>query len=1195
MTSFRKRHSDEEWLQHRAEISRMFLDESASFSEIIRKLEENGFLVTKSQLEYKLKVWGLRRRMPKNKAEILWQYIDHRLTRRENQGKLSEVIYDGKVIVPAKVRKERSRYQTTSLVKYHQGPASPQTPAEFNISICTPAPQPTSHLTSAEFNFSVCTPEIQPTSPQILPEPNVLVCTPAPLPVQSSWPECLPWLRFQTEFSALFRVRRAHVEREPWSNHSRDLQAVYASQLFDLTSINISSNVALLSAQLASMMPEAAEGSNTRLAQALLETPTQLTVHEHHRLLIYQISNDMDGTFSSDRWVRIVDVLENSGITSLRLSLGVQAGPTLNGFFEKLFQNTFIVLGYLTFTYNQPETLYQIQRARGLVLWMLSSGQTPNIPIKAGFLREASTALQLAVMMNEAHLANKLLDAGAVIPLSEGLGTIMHALFRFQQLRASDPDDYLDPEMIEVFKRFIDAGVSLDEGASSLIGAIHLGSLPLARILIQAGANVPYTPSILELGWGSIDIGVIEYAADIKQEAKAFEFTLLLLEHALFTNPSKPQAEYITANVIMKAAANGHLSVLEYFHEIGYNVPYAEYRGVTALHVAAARGFLNVCERLLDYGSLVDGLCLSERVPSPMTLAALEGHGNIVQLLHRHGAELNSIFAFKSDLDFKCVSPWARSLSHQTMRHNLSRLGESFITPAGAAILRSHWNNATYRYLVECGASLPEWAIYHGACDARQFGLVKVALENNANVNWVSNNGETPLQAVLSSARRRLWGSKEEYTSESQPEKFRAECASLCFDLLNAGAISMGGEAQMAMFLNNWSLVEHILDICSYARHTEMSLLEAAFLSGLESMVQKVFETEPVAYDDSALCAAVLFASEHRNTTLFLRLLQNRHKLACPSPLEGTAMGLAAWNADTEVLKMLCSEFRTLLAAVCPVDVFNQASAEDSIEKAIIDWKMGTRMLPFWHDEKLEIVEPLFFILQSKKWAPKLQELKYCPERHTAILDIDLDSDEILQVQLLRNQDENVDLLYLAVKFHDLDDVKALLDAGEDVNRPYDTDTARTRSSLQQAVEDGSLEILDLLLEAGADVNAPAARRRGATAIQLAAITGRLGIAKMLIDLGADVNAPRAEEDGRTALEGAAERGRIDMIQYLLLLVDEWCLEQQPQCAGTGAQIQAINYTTQAYITQEETNQTITTTHTNANHCAVKNQRTSKV
>lgn len=115
-----------------------------------------------------------------------------------------------------------------------------------------------------------------------------------------------------------------------------------------------------------------------------------------------------------------------------------------------------------------------------------------------------------------------------------------------------------------------------------------------------------------------------------------------------------------------------------------------------------------------------------------------------------------------------------------------------------------------------------------------------------------------------------------------------------------------------------------------------------------------------------------------------------------------------------------------------------------------------------------------------------------------------------------------------------MDDVKARLDAGEDVNRPYDTDASRTRSSLQQAVEDGSLEMLDLLLKAGADVNAPAARRRGATAIQLAAITGSLGIAETLIHLGAVVNVSRAEEDGRTALEGAAEHGRIDMVQYLL-------------------------------------------------------------
>ncbi|KAF0321115.1 hypothetical protein GQ607_011722 [Colletotrichum asianum] len=90
------------------------------------------------------------------------------------------------------------------------------------------------------------------------------------------------------------------------------------------------------------------------------------------------------------------------------------------------------------------------------------------------------------------------------------------------------------------------------------------------------------------------------------------------------------------------------------------------------------------------------------------------------------------------------------------------------------------------------------------------------------------------------------------------------------------------------------------------------------------------------------------------------------------------------------------------------------------------------------------------------------------------------------------------------------------------------------RSPLQQAVEDGNLEMIDLLLESGADVNAPPAKIGGATALQLAAIKGRLGIGRRLIDLGANVNASGAEMHGRTALEGAAEYGRLDMVQLLL-------------------------------------------------------------
>ncbi|KAL0940337.1 Protein fem-1-like protein [Colletotrichum truncatum] len=141
---------------------------------------------------------------------------------------------------------------------------------------------------------------------------------------------------------------------------------------------------------------------------------------------------------------------------------------------------------------------------------------------------------------------------------------------------------------------------------------------------------------------------------------------------------------------------------------------------------------------------------------------------------------------------------------------------------------------------------------------------------------------------------------------------------------------------------------------------------------------------------------------------------------------------------------------------------------------------------------------------------------------------------ELSQYPRLVDRHEKVPgLLSECVKQNDLGNVRFLLSEGEDVNED-NSHVRYGRSPLQEAVEEGNLELVELLVKAGANVNTPAAKYGGATALQLAAIKGRLGIARELRELGANIDAPGAEEHGRTALEGAAEHGRIDMVQYLL-------------------------------------------------------------
>ncbi|GKT52294.1 uncharacterized protein ColSpa_12475 [Colletotrichum spaethianum] len=101
MPSSKRAVQDAEWLQRKAAVRQMFL-QNISQSEMKRKLEEDGFPVTKAQLEYKLKIWGFSKKLPKTTSREAWQYADELLVRRELQTKSSEVIMGGSLVAPAK-------------------------------------------------------------------------------------------------------------------------------------------------------------------------------------------------------------------------------------------------------------------------------------------------------------------------------------------------------------------------------------------------------------------------------------------------------------------------------------------------------------------------------------------------------------------------------------------------------------------------------------------------------------------------------------------------------------------------------------------------------------------------------------------------------------------------------------------------------------------------------------------------------------------------------------------------------------------------------------------------------------------------------------------------------------------------------------------------------------------------------------
>jgi ankyrin repeat protein len=119
--------------------------------------------------------------------------------------------------------------------------------------------------------------------------------------------------------------------------------------------------------------------------------------------------------------------------------------------------------------------------------------------------------------------------------------------------------------------------------------------------------------------------------------------------------------------------------------------------------------------------------------------------------------------------------------------------------------------------------------------------------------------------------------------------------------------------------------------------------------------------------------------------------------------------------------------------------------------------------------------------------------------------------------------------LGFAVFFSQPEIVKALLDAGADVNLPSRESMKVT--PLASAAAAKQTDLARVLIAHGANVNARAAS--GHIPLHEASANGNVELVKLLIESGADVNA--RTDDGKTPLDFAVEYKRDEVIELLRL------------------------------------------------------------
>ena len=128
--------------------------------------------------------------------------------------------------------------------------------------------------------------------------------------------------------------------------------------------------------------------------------------------------------------------------------------------------------------------------------------------------------------------------------------------------------------------------------------------------------------------------------------------------------------------------------------------------------------------------------------------------------------------------------------------------------------------------------------------------------------------------------------------------------------------------------------------------------------------------------------------------------------------------------------------------------------------------------------------------------------------------------------------------MYYATKYGNLPAIRALLQSGVDVNKPYRGNLKFT--ALWLASLKGDAAVVKELIEAGADVNVRGSAKddtsgvlySDVTALYVAAQNGHTPVVSELIKAGADVNVPRS--DGCTPLFPAARNGHDACVALLL-------------------------------------------------------------
>ncbi|KAI8629980.1 ankyrin repeat-containing domain protein [Xylariaceae sp. FL1651] len=1069
--------ASDDWERHKATILNAFLLQKTPLHEVVSYMQhEHNFVKKKSQYEYQLKKWGIKKKMPKE----VWRYVGHKI--RKRKGKRSEITLFGVPLSEEKVHKETQRYMAIPTAnEFGEGLPSPKLPEGIIIGVQTPS----------------------------IIEPDVL------------WPSTLPWFHFRDIVLPMLHRPSTLLKAFFASFGSNNPLHQYQSSSSIASLYRISSSPSRLHKavlHLTNTIPDDHIDRHQK-AKALAKRNFSLSMAtEILKVVFFRLSNNMD-QYSTKEDTRAHDQFVLHLVAAIS-----QSNPEM---FSSLLS------GHCVTTAAIKEAVYRSairEKKYAIVLQLLKSGVDPNLRLPESY-REINCycrrgMIDLSYRLNkwglsgmdeaaftcDTRLGEMLLRAGA-----DANGSGVWSPLDIISL-ASTHDGVHDDSM-DFARLLIEHGAVVNSPASRcqhmrspLIFAISRHNNRLAKFLIEKGASTDlsersglqqcseecsYIETYELLGISNMPLHVAIVSGNIEMIETLFQSTIPRLTEASF---------HVAKQLLITSCLAGDMAIASKLLELDIALINGAWtKWINPLTATAWNPDNKIAEMLLELGASVGPTqkdnVLYTSTPAPIHIAAYHGNTDLVRHLVNYNADCNVLYKPDRDVfnfEFYELLPSRRSSPLQLA------LESKNVDTVNLLLPRTNMLGGELALAIHLGEST----------------LIYDIISRGANVSFADRKGSTALEAASTTSNAEMislyFSSGGTYRTKAL---YYATISALRSKDLTIIRLLAG--YRPFQVIDSYEASSLVISVQAGEWDLVRLLLSDKFLPGPIQSFHKV--RHDLERQDLYYCEEEYFGCFPNNSGRGLTPLFAAFLFGDTSVVEAVAQrGYSLLQCDLIDCLPTCKFSSTMRSAILskfPPESMDLSCQRELLRQAVC---LGVR-------EYIKLLDT--FKLNS---SPSKESDIVCSSTFLGIAAC-FGHEELVRLFLDAGAHVNYHecgptALMNAVSKGYLNIVELLLDAGADAEDRYYSG----RTAIEEAAFRGHLDIVELLLARGARVNSRENSYYGTTPLQYSAIGGHLSIARLLIERGADIDASPDGEFGRTALEGAAEHGRLDMVQLLL-------------------------------------------------------------